>query len=233
MDAGTLVRRHRDSAGLTQGELAGRVGLSQGALSAIERGRRRPTIGTLERLLDELGLQLSIDAVDPVPAIDAAIDQAATRPVADRLRGRRLEGVEILERLAPAEPVLEGAAGAAAHGAPVPVQELDVVVTHGRARELADALYRLGSDRWSERWNQWGPAPLDPREPGAMRWRTLFGEVRVRLVDTPPEAIMVTIGDLTAAVRPLHEIECADRLTARVLARLRERLGAPQPVGPT
>lgn len=117
------------------------------------------------------------------------------------------------------------AAGAALHGAPVPVHHLDVVVTHGRVQELGAGLYRLGSDRWSERWKQWGPAPLDPAEPGAMRWRTLFGEVRVRLVDAPPESITVAIGDLTVAVRPLHDIEFADQSTARVLARLREVRG--------
>jgi transcriptional regulator with XRE-family HTH domain len=41
---GDLLRRHRDSANLTQEDLATRTGLTPQAISLLERGeRRRPT----------------------------------------------------------------------------------------------------------------------------------------------------------------------------------------------
>ena len=46
----------RQQAGLTQGELAERIGKSQGYIGDLERGDRRGlTVTTLERLADVLG----------------------------------------------------------------------------------------------------------------------------------------------------------------------------------
>jgi hypothetical protein len=53
------VRRRR---GLTQADLARRAGTSQPVVSAYEHGRRDPTVGTLQRLLDAAGEQLRITA---------------------------------------------------------------------------------------------------------------------------------------------------------------------------
>jgi transcriptional regulator with XRE-family HTH domain len=224
-DVGGLVLKHRDAAGLTQQELARRAGVTQGTLSAIERNRRPPSLGTLCRLLDVLGLQLDLAVSDRTASLDAAIDAAAGRPMGDRLRRGRFDGVMILERLAAAAPVVEGAAGAVLHGAPLEVDHLDVAIAEDNLPALAAGLRSLGADRWSDQWRMWGPADPDPRTPGAMRWLTMVGEVRVTLVDTAPENLTVLVGDLLAHVRPLHDIEAADRPTARVLARLRERSG--------
>ena len=225
-DIGGLVLRHRDAAGLTQDELARRAGVHQGTLSAIERNSRDPTFTTLCRLLDVLDLQLELGVVDRAAAVDAAIDAAARRPVADRLRRRSFDGVDILDNLAAASPVVEGPAGAVLHGAPIDVVHVDVAVVRTEAPALRAGLRALASDRWSDRWRVFGPEDPDPLHPGAMRWMTISGEVRVRLVDTAPEAISVMVGHLPVRVRPLHEIEADDAHTARVLARLRERLAA-------
>ncbi|MBA2534029.1 MAG: helix-turn-helix domain-containing protein, partial [Rubrobacter sp.] len=64
MDTGTglafgdLLRRQRDSAGLTQESLAERTGLTPQAISLLERGeRRRPQRYTVRKLAEALGLE--------------------------------------------------------------------------------------------------------------------------------------------------------------------------------
>jgi transcriptional regulator with XRE-family HTH domain len=223
-DVGALVQKHRDAAGLTQGELAGLVGVTQGALSAIERNRRDPSLETLIRLLDVLDLELKLGVTDRTAAIDAAIEAVAERPLGDRLRLGAFDGVVILDRLTAACPVVEGAGGAILHGAPVEADHLAVAVAKTDLAALAAGLRSLAADRWSKQYGVFGPADPDPRSPGEMRWSTIAGEVRVRLVDEPPEALTVLVGDVLARVRPLHDIEATDPYTARVLARLRTRL---------
>ena len=44
---GENVRRHREAAGLSQEELAARMGVDQGYVSSLEAGRRNPTIVTM------------------------------------------------------------------------------------------------------------------------------------------------------------------------------------------
>jgi predicted ATPase/DNA-binding CsgD family transcriptional regulator/transcriptional regulator with XRE-family HTH domain len=54
---GALLRRYRAAAQLTQKQLAERVGLSPGAIAALERGARRsPQVATVELLADALAL---------------------------------------------------------------------------------------------------------------------------------------------------------------------------------
>src|SRR5215204_7503786 len=54
---GDLLRHHRDSANLTQEDLAERTGLTPQAISLLERGeRRRPHRYTVEKLAEALGL---------------------------------------------------------------------------------------------------------------------------------------------------------------------------------
>ena len=44
---------------LTQGELADRAGMSQSNLSGYERGQKNPTVATLQRLADALGIDVA------------------------------------------------------------------------------------------------------------------------------------------------------------------------------
>ncbi|MFC0625884.1 ATP-binding protein [Kribbella deserti] len=75
-----LLRRHRQASGLTQDELADRCGLSQEAISTLERGtRRHPQRSTLLALADALELD---------PDQRAALEAAASR------RGRRTSARE-------------------------------------------------------------------------------------------------------------------------------------------
>jgi ribosome-binding protein aMBF1 (putative translation factor) len=50
----------RNRAGLTQQELAHRMGTTQPVVARLESGRSRPTMGTLERLAEATGSRLLI-----------------------------------------------------------------------------------------------------------------------------------------------------------------------------
>ena len=58
------LRAAREKAGLSQAELARRVGVSQGLIWAIENGTKRPSIKVLARIASELSL--SLDELLPV-----------------------------------------------------------------------------------------------------------------------------------------------------------------------
>lgn len=82
-DIAHFVVRVRRLADLSQRELAGRVGLSQSGIAAIEAGRRQPGVGMLVRILDQAGLRLCVlDAdgrqVAPFPP-EAVRDNAGRR----------------------------------------------------------------------------------------------------------------------------------------------------------
>jgi len=57
--AADIVRRARESAGLSQRELAGRAGTSQPAIARVEAGRGTVTVATLERLVAATGARLT------------------------------------------------------------------------------------------------------------------------------------------------------------------------------
>jgi DNA-binding CsgD family transcriptional regulator/transcriptional regulator with XRE-family HTH domain len=83
---GTVLRRFRRRAGLTQERLADRAGLSANAISALERGeRRRPYPHTVGALAQALGLTADEHAElaalsRSVPVAPRADDRAATAP---------------------------------------------------------------------------------------------------------------------------------------------------------
>ena len=81
--SGVLIERVRHAAGLTQEDLAERVGTSRTALSAYEHGRKSPTLATAERIVAGAGFALS---VEPVVSFREATTRRG-RPffVADRL----------------------------------------------------------------------------------------------------------------------------------------------------
>lgn len=219
-----MLRTRREKAALTQTELAARAGVSQSTVSAVELGTRQPSLTLISRVLAALGLQIDLAAEPlegPEAELDAAIETLRQTPLADRLTGHRFDGAGLLRMLAPVGPIVEGPAGAVLHGAPVPVRALDIVVPRSRLDALDEVIRRSYADRWSDVWSRWGMETASPRAPGPMRWQTLDGEFRVRLVDTPPETVTVLVGELPVAVRPIHDIETADRGAARALARLR------------
>src|SRR5260370_16621572 len=59
--AGSLLRRARVGAGMSQAELAFRAGVAQSVISAYEAGRRQPSLPTLAKLIDAAGCDLAVD----------------------------------------------------------------------------------------------------------------------------------------------------------------------------
>lgn len=55
-----LVHRVRTEAGLTQAELAARMGTTQSAIGCMEGGGTRPTLDTLERLAIAVGQEVVV-----------------------------------------------------------------------------------------------------------------------------------------------------------------------------
>ena len=66
---GQNLRRHRHAAGLSQEELAFRAGMDRTYLSDIERGRRNPTLLTMQDLAVPLGLDVTdlLEGSDAIP----------------------------------------------------------------------------------------------------------------------------------------------------------------------
>ncbi len=58
-----LLRTARQTAGLTQKELAAQANITQSVVSAYEAGRREPAFSTLLKLIEAAGLSVSIDLV--------------------------------------------------------------------------------------------------------------------------------------------------------------------------
>ena len=55
------VRQAREGRGLTQAELAARIGSTQPALARLEAGGVTPNLDTLHRVAEALGLKLVVD----------------------------------------------------------------------------------------------------------------------------------------------------------------------------
>jgi transcriptional regulator with XRE-family HTH domain len=59
-DVATLVRRARESCGLTQHELARRMGSAQSTVARWETGDHEITMTTLTRIADALGIEVFV-----------------------------------------------------------------------------------------------------------------------------------------------------------------------------
>ena len=79
------VRRLREQTALTQAELAQAGGSSQPTIAAYEAGRKSPTLGTVERLAESVGLVASV-AYHPPMTREERRSLALHRAIAVRLR---------------------------------------------------------------------------------------------------------------------------------------------------
>lgn len=59
--AGAIIRRARRAAGLTQAELAKRIGLRQATISRLEKGEGDTKLSTVLDVLSALGLEITIE----------------------------------------------------------------------------------------------------------------------------------------------------------------------------
>lgn len=58
VDVGNRLRQLRTQYGLSQRELAKQAGVTNGTISQIEQGRASPSVGSLKRILDGMGVSL-------------------------------------------------------------------------------------------------------------------------------------------------------------------------------
>lgn len=79
------MRHFRETAGLTQQELADLAGTSQSAIAAYESGRKSPTWRTIERLADAAGGMIDVRYLPPLTREDRR-SLALHAAVAERLR---------------------------------------------------------------------------------------------------------------------------------------------------
>jgi uncharacterized protein len=63
--AGTLLRKARKRAGLSQVDLAARAGVTQSVISAYESGQRQPSLPALARLVGAAGFDLTLSLRRP------------------------------------------------------------------------------------------------------------------------------------------------------------------------
>lgn len=88
MSPSTLLRRARQSAGLTQAQLAARLGVSQPVIARMERRSSNPTWDTLVRALRATGHEIELTRRSS-PAVDLDVAQLRERLLltpAQRLR---------------------------------------------------------------------------------------------------------------------------------------------------
>jgi transcriptional regulator with XRE-family HTH domain len=82
-----LIRDARRAAGLTQVELAARLGVSQSAISKLEREGSNPTVETLDRVLRPTGHRLQLIA----SAWSEGVDVTLIRQALERTGGAHQE----------------------------------------------------------------------------------------------------------------------------------------------
>lgn len=103
-----LLRGARRQAGLTQADLAERLGVSQVAVAKLERPGANPTFETLDRALWATGHYLRLDA----PPRPAGVDESLIRQQLELTPAERIAGIEAMYQQAQ----ILGEAGANSRG---------------------------------------------------------------------------------------------------------------------
>lgn len=93
-----LVREARRRSGLTQAELAERVGTTQSAIARLERGGGSPTLERLSELVAACGLELQVRLVPHDGQELAQVRANAALPPAERV-ARALGGIRLAEQM--------------------------------------------------------------------------------------------------------------------------------------
>jgi transcriptional regulator with XRE-family HTH domain len=86
MSPGATIKQAREAAGLSQAELAERMGTTQSAVARLESPRSNPRVATLDRAVAATGQRISV-AVEPGFGLDESLIAASLRiPQRERLR---------------------------------------------------------------------------------------------------------------------------------------------------
>ena len=127
---GARVRSLRRERGLTIEQLASATGLTKGFISQLERDRTAPSLSSIARICDALGVRLShIFEVDPAPALVRRRERAGgedAHPTVNHLLSSRDE-----ERFQAIESVVAPGAGAGEELSSLPGEMEFVYVLEG------------------------------------------------------------------------------------------------------
>lgn len=153
MTGGELIAMSRARAGLTQRELAARLGVSQAQLSRVEAGRREPSFLFVQRATRACDLEPSIRLTTADDSLEALVGQQLARAPHARLAalidGDELPGLSrALEASGRVDGVLIGAVAAVLTGGAgvPPVGVVELVAGAGASAGAEDALQAAG---WS------------------------------------------------------------------------------------
>jgi transcriptional regulator with XRE-family HTH domain len=103
-DIAELLTSARESAGLTQAELARRAGTSQSAIARLERGQVSPSLETVRRLARAAGFEVRVSLVprtDGDPVVEAYkrdVDRTLLRDNLRKTVDRRLRDIDAFRR---------------------------------------------------------------------------------------------------------------------------------------
>ncbi|MGQ0625257.1 MAG: helix-turn-helix domain-containing protein [Sporichthyaceae bacterium] len=232
MNVGAMLRTARDKAGLSQRQVADHAGIHPSMVSAYERGRRRPGIDTLEKLLAASGMTLAVELVPVGTGTGDRIERALRTPSAELLRPILSLVDHLADALGELRFALDGEAAAAVHGVPVEVRRVQVLLAdEGDAVERAEAgLAKSGVRTWIEHLDRfcfaWSlPAPV-MRLADPSRWMLSWERDEFEIALCTPDR-MDALGRVHAEGRDfravgLWELELTDPDMARLLATARD-----------
>lgn len=98
---GGRIKRIRESADMTQEDLARILELKRTSITNIERGNQRPTLDTLYRLCERFGLEIA-EVLPPVSDVTRADGRSVV--VGGKAQEVGAKTAIVLERLRPARP---------------------------------------------------------------------------------------------------------------------------------
>lgn len=104
MHGGEIIREARRRAGLSQQDLADRLGTTQSVITRWETGRRSPTFETVIRAVRACGLELSVTLGAPDPDHDLFIRENRRLTPAERLQRMTAQQAGVEEILASSSP---------------------------------------------------------------------------------------------------------------------------------
>jgi transcriptional regulator with XRE-family HTH domain len=87
MNGGSLIRQAREAEGLTQSQLARRLGITQPSVARLEAAGDNVTLATLQRALNAMGRNLEVRAAK----MPSSVDESQIREALRLSPGERLE----------------------------------------------------------------------------------------------------------------------------------------------
>jgi transcriptional regulator with XRE-family HTH domain len=189
--AAELIRALRDEYLLTQGELAGRSGLSRHQLCRWEKGTRQPPLDVLRRILAEFGHAVTLGVESRTAAVDERLELGVDAIGMDTwLMAQRVVWPALRARV---PLVVGGELAAALQG--VPIEEPEMVL-HLRMADLDAFQQVVAAARCT--LGVLGPSldSVDPEEitvGSELAVVAMIGTIRIRLVGQLPVSRVVEV----------------------------------------